>query len=60
MLRYREYKRLRDCVPTIARKNVDRMTIITEAVTLIDQLEMAVLKKFQKQGVPKFLQGMYE
>jgi len=58
MLRYREYKRLRDCVPSIARKDVSKLTIITEAVSLIDRLEAAVLHKMQSQGVPKCLQGL--
>ena len=53
MLLYREYKRLRDSVPSIARKNVDKLTIINEAVSLIDRLEMQVLNKFQTQGVSK-------
>ena len=53
MLRNREYKRLRDCVPTIARKNVDKLTIILEAVDLIRRLETAVIKKLQTKGVPK-------
>ena len=58
MLRYREYKRLRDSVPSIAKKNVDKLTIITEAVTLIDRLEMQILNKLQTQGVPKCLQNI--
>lgn len=57
MLRLREYQRLRDSVPSIARRSVSKLTIITEAARLIDQLEAAVLNKFQSQGIPKCLQG---
>jgi len=59
MLRFKEYQRLRDSVPSIARRPVSKLTIITEAARLIDQLEAAVLNKFQSEGIPKFLQGMH-
>ncbi|XP_054159914.1 uncharacterized protein LOC128958125 [Oppia nitens] len=50
MILYREYRRLRDCVPTIAHRNVSKLTIINEAVNLISQLELAVIHKLQAQG----------
>jgi hypothetical protein len=53
-----EYQRLRDSVPSIARRRVSDLTIITEAARLIDKLEAAVLNKFQSEGIPKFLQGL--
>jgi hypothetical protein len=57
MIRMSEYQRLRDSVPSIARRPVSKLTIITEAARLIDELEAAVLNKFQTQGIPKCLKG---
>jgi len=53
MVRLREYQRLRDSVPSIARRPVDKLTVITEATRLIGQLEAAVINKFNAEGVPQ-------
>jgi len=57
MERLKEYQRLRDSVPSIAHRPVSKLTIITEAARLIDELEAAVLDKFQTEGIPKCLKG---
>ncbi|XP_003747115.1 uncharacterized protein LOC100906666 [Galendromus occidentalis] len=59
ILRLQEFHRLRSMVPTIAQTpNVDKVTVIEEAIKYIDHLHEALRNKFTERGLPPSLQGM--
>lgn len=59
ILRLQEFHRLRSMVPTIAQTpNVDKVTVIEEAIKYIDQLHEALRNKFSERGLPPSLQGL--
>jgi len=59
ILRLQEFHRLRSMVPTIAQQpNVDKVTVIEEAIKYIDHLHEALRNKFTERGLPPSLQGL--
>ncbi|XP_022657816.1 uncharacterized protein LOC111261940 isoform X2 [Varroa jacobsoni] len=59
ILRLQEFHRLRSMVPAIAQTpNVDKVTVIEEAIKYIDHLHEALRNKFTERGLPPSLQGL--
>lgn len=59
MVRRREYQRLRNMVPSIAKKpTVDKVTVIEEAIRYIDYLHGALLTRLRTKGLPNCLRGV--
>jgi len=59
MVRRREYQRLRNMVPSIAKKPaVDKVTVIEEAIRYIDYLHGALLTRLRTKGLPNCLRGV--
>lgn len=58
MVRRREYQRLRNMVPSIAKKPaVSKVTVIEEAIRYIDYLHGALLTRLKTKGLPNCLRG---
>jgi len=58
MVRRREYQRLRNMVPSIAKKPaVSKVTVIEEAIRYIDYLHGALLTRLRTKGLPSCLRG---
>jgi len=59
MVRRREYQRLRNMVPSIAKKPaVSKVTVIEEAIRYIDYLHGALLTRLRTKGLPNCLRGV--
>jgi hypothetical protein len=59
MVRKREYQRLRNMVPSIAKRPaVSKVTVIEEAIRYIDYLHGALLTRLRTRGLPSCLRGV--